>query len=542
MVQLQETVLGKAVPKSASLMKDMDELTKQARGLLAEIALPSFVCTHDHSQHLAMERYYYNKGRTIVDASEENLMQLISTLQRCKTRVERGRTCVSSAELELDRATLLLTANQFRVWTLWSEKLGLGSQEDVDAAQSALERYRAEFQKAQSTLKKTEEEKIQAEVVQACLMCTLPKHLAMDQYFYSKDGKINCRSETHLVTGKNSALQQYQEQVEKARTDFRSAKIDLKDNTKMMVKLTAIGAVYGGIFGLIVYPAMMIKLVAYGKAYERIVWLIGYLGRSSLVLGMGSTSAAIIILDHQQEVDKYRSELGKCKKLYQTAQDSLKIQQKVDTEVDDNTCTFLKDHGWYYCNEEGTRQRNAAEVNRAIVAKRSALQQCQERVELARIRVISAENKLMDNEQIRVRVGAVIGVLGLALIGGPVTAVFMASTVATVATGIKSYIVGRSRSTLERCKKDYLRFQNSLRETEHDFDTMQVELGTFTHLKRPKHRLNVCPFPELVSVEWRYYYRHRQMVLTDVKVNKPEIEVKMNTRLQYYFSKFRNFF
>ena len=461
-------MLGKAASKSASLMKDMDEQKKKARYLQAEIALPCFMCTHDHPKYLAMEQYYYNKGRAIVYASEENLMRVKSTLQQCKTRVEQGRTCVRSAEVELNRAKLLLAAN--RVWTLRGGKIGFGSQEDVDAAQSALERYNAEFQKAQSTLKKTEKEKIQAEVVQACLMRTLSKHLAMDQYYYSKEGKINSGSAANLVTGSSSALQQ---KVEKARTDV----IRVENEVRGMIKDAAqLVGTFGGTF------------------YEEVS----------------------------------RIKLERCKQVYQKAQDSLKFEQEVDTEIDTETCAFLRDHGWYYCNKESTRQRNAAEVNRAIVAKRSALQQCQEQVELARTRVRSAENEL--------RRGLIFGSLliaGMVAMVTPIPTVAMVSRaafVSTVAMGMNLYL--GDKSTLERCKKDYQRVQNSLREIEHDFDRIQVELDNFTHLKRPK----------LVPVEWRYFYRHRHIVLTDVKVSKAEIEVKMNTRLRYYFSKFRNFF
>jgi len=501
MVQLQESVLGKAAYKSASLMKDMDELTKKARSLLAEVALPCFVCTHDHSKYLAMEQHYYNKGRTIINESEEKLMRVKSDLQQCQKQVEQGRISVSNAKVELAWAKFLRAAN------VWSGKLG--SQEDVDTARRALERYEMEFQKAQSSLKEIEEEKIQAELVQACLMSTLLKHLAMDRYFYSKEGKKNCGY--GLMTMKSSAVQQRQRQVEKAKTDVRSAENDLKDKTKMMVKFAALVAVYGGTFGSL--------------AYESVVKRIGYFGRRPLVVGMGSISAVIIILAHQQDVDRYRIELGKRKKLYQIAQDSLKIQQKVDTETNNDTCTFLKDHGWYYCNEEGTRQQSAAEVHQAIIAKRTALQQCRQQVEQARTHLRCAENKLRDSEQMWVKVGAVMGVL--AFIGGPVTAVLMASSVGVVATGM-IYLVDRSRNTLERCKGDYQRYQKSLKKLEHDLDTMEVELDKFTHLTRPK----------LVSVEWRQFYRHRHIVFNNVKVNIPEIEVKMNTRLQYYFSKF----
>jgi len=229
---LQENVLGKAAYKSASLMKDMDELTKKARKLQAEIALPCFVCTHDHSKYLAMERNYYNKGRTIVYTSTEKLMQVKSDLQQCQKQVEQGRINVSNAKVELARAKFLRAANEFYIY-VWSGKLG--SREDVDTARKALERYEMEFQKAQSSLKEIEEEKIQAELVQACLMSTLLKHLAMDWYFYSNEGKINCGY--GLMTMKSSALQQRQRQVEQAKTDVRSVENDLKDNTKRWLKL-----------------------------------------------------------------------------------------------------------------------------------------------------------------------------------------------------------------------------------------------------------------------------------------------------------------
>jgi len=136
-------------------------------------------------------------------------------------------------------------------------------------------------------------------------------------------------------------------------------------------------------------------------------------------------------------------------------------------------------------------------------------------------------------------VGAVIGSI-FGLVGGPFNAALMASKVATVATGTTvatvatvamgmKYLVGKS--ALERCRMDYQRVQSSLKEIQHDIDTMQVERDKFTHLKCRK----------LVPVEWRHFYRHRHIVLKDVKLSKAEIEVKMNTRLRYYFSRFRNF-
>ena len=518
MVQLQETVLGKAAYKSASLMKDMDELTMKARILLAEIALPCFVCTHDHSNYLAMEQHYYNKGRrTVIDESEENLMQVIKEKKKCQKQVVQERTQVESAEIEMTRAKTLLTVDEFLFWCK-----AVGSKEELDAAMSVLERCEKGFQKAQSSLKDIEQKKIQAELVQACLMSTLSKHLAMDWYFYSKEGKIktNHGSESNLVTIRSSALQQSQEQVDQARTDVRSAENKLKDKTKAMVKLAVFGSVIGGIVGT---PRLNIK----GRKF-------------SLVLEMGCIFAAIIVYDYRQDVGRQRSELGRCNKLYQTAQHSLEIQQKVDTETDNDTCSFLKDHGWYYCNEEGTRQQNAAKVNQAIITKRSALKQYRQQVEQARIHVRNAENKLRQMMFVQVGVGAEIGCV-FGLIGGPINAALMANRVATVATGTTvatvatvalgiKYLV--DKSALERCKKDYQRVQGSLREMEHDLDTVQVQVDKFTHLKRPM----------LVPVEWRYFYRHRHIVLKDVKLSKAEIEVKMNTKLQYYFSKFRNFF
>jgi len=515
MVLLQETLLDKAAYKSASLMKDMNELTKKARKLQAEVALPCFVCTHDHSKYLAMEQHYYNKGRAIINESEENLARVKSALQQCQKQVVQERTHVESAEIEVREAEVLL-ASAYR-----SFRSEVRSKYNVrmDEANSALERCEKDFQKAQSSLKEIESKKIQAELVQACLMSTLSKHLAMDWYFYSKEGKIktNCGSESNLVTRRSSALQ---ERVDQARTDIRSAENKLKDNTKRMVKLAAFWSVIGGIRGT---NRLKIK----GRKF-------------SLVLEMGSISAAIVIYDHRQGVGRQRSELGRCNNLYQTAQHSLEIQQNVDTETDNDTCSFLKDHGWYYWNEEGTRQQSAAEVNQAIIAKRLALQQCQQQVEQARTQVRNAENKLRQMMFVQVGVGAVIGSV-FGLIGGPINAALMANRVATVATGttvatVAAVAVGINylldKSALERCKHDYQRVQGSLREMEHDLDTVQVEIDKFTHLKCPR----------LVPVEWRYFYRHRHIVLKDVKLSKAEIEVKMNTKLQYYFSRFRNFF
>jgi len=53
---------------------------------------------------------------------------------------------------------------------------------------------------------------------------------------------------------------------------------------------------------------------------------------------------------------------------------------------------------------------------------------------------------------------------------------------------------------------DYQRVQGSLREIQHDIDTMQEEIDKFTHLK--------CR--NLVPLEWRYFFRHTPIVLKDV--------------------------
>ena len=504
-------MLGKAASKSASLMKDRDELTKQARALLAEIALPSFVCTHDHSKYLAMEQYYYNKERkTIINESEKNVKQVKSKLQQYQKEVVQERTCVVNAEFELDRAITLLQANSIFFW-----RRNLGSPEEVGAAQTALERHQKDFLKAESVLKETEQEQIQAEIVQARLMNTLSKQDAMDRYYYSKERTITCGSEANLVKMKSSALQQCHVQVEQTRTEVKSAENELRNNTKTVVILPVFGVVIGA--GLIIDPRVQLELLA----------------------GVGGVLAMAAILHQQGDVGRLRSELGRRKKLYLKAQHSLKFEQEVDTQIDTETCTLLKHHGCYYCNKEGQRLQNAAEVNQAIVAKKSALQQCQERVEQARARVRNAERKLRETMFVRVGVGAVIGTV-FGLIGGPMNAALMASTVATVATGttvatVATIAMGTKylvdKSALERSKRDYHRLQNSLREIEDDYGTLLVELDKFTHLKRPK----------LVPVEWRYYYRHRHIVLTDVTMNRPEIDFKMNTRLHHYFSKFRSF-
>jgi len=499
-------VLGKAVSKSASLMKDMDELTKQARKLQAEIALPCFMCTHDHSKYLAMEQYYYNKGRAIVYTSEENLMQVKSDLQQCQKQFEQERNKVRVAKTRLDRAKVL------------HEHLFI-SQEDVNAARSELERCKKDFQKAHSSLEEKEQEKRQAEIVLARLMHIASKQNAMDEYYYGKELKLNFGSDADLVTVKNSALQLCKEHVEQARTNVRTAEINLMDGSrKMLIAVgcgTIFGAVLGGTLGLMM-----------ARNYFMLPFAV-YTGSAGAVLGK---------LSQEDYMDRLRSELGCCKNLYQKAQCSLKFEQKLDAKIDTETCTILKHHDCYYCNKEGQRLQNAAEVNQAMIAKKLALQQCQEQVERTTTDVTRAENKLRLMMFVHVGVGAAIGGI-FGLIGGPFNAALMASkvatgtTVATVVTVAMSMKYLFDKSTLERCRMDYQRVQDSLKEIQHDIDTMQVG-DKFTHLKCHK----------LVPVEWQYFYRHRPIVLKDVKLSKAEIEVKLNTRLRYYFSRFRNFF
>ena len=432
-------MLGKAASKSASLMKDMDELTKQARTLLAEIALPSFVCTHDHSQYLAMERDYYNKGRAVVYTSEAHLMQLRSALQQSQKQVEERNSVIVRSKVGLHRFEEILEENSLLNW-----RVKVFSPEFVGESKRKLEGYKKDFQEAQNSLKEIEQPIIQAEKVLARLMRTLSKHLAMDRYYFSKEGKIECGSAASLVTGSYSALQQ---NVEKARTDVLSAENGVKD----FISYTVARGEFGDNF--------------------------------------------------HEEASIKRSEVERCTQVYQKAQDSLKFEQEVDTEIDTETCNLLKCHGWYYCNREGTRQRNAAEVNREIIAMRSALQLCQELVEQARIDIRTAENEA--------------GVLNMMAL--PDT--------------LKFAILEMYNTDYQRYQDSLERFQDSLKVIEHCFESMQVDLDKFTHLKRPK----------LVPVEWRYYYRHRHIVLTDVTMNRPEIDLKMNTRLHHYFSKFRSF-
>ena len=479
-------MLGKAVSKSASLMKDMDELTKQTRNLLAEIALPCFVCTHDHSKYLAMERYYYNKGRTIVNASTKKLMQVKSDLQQCQKQVEQERNNVTVAETGLAQAETLLAANSYLFW-----RKKLGSEKDVNAARSTLERYKKNFQKAQSSLEEKEEEKLQAEIVLARLMHIASKQNAMDDYYYGKELKLNFGSNADLVTVKNSALQLCQEHVEQARTNVRSAEINLMDDSKMVVIVAGFGGCFGAVLG-----GMLRFIVSQMSPWPPAVI-------------MGSGVSIGIIIGQSGDVDTPRSELGRCKNLYQKAQHSMKFEQEIDAKIDTETCTILKCHECNYCNKEGQRLQNAAEVNQAIIAKKLALQQCQEQVERTTTDVRSAENKLRQMKFVHVGVGAVIGSI-FGLIGGPFNAALMTSkvatvttgttvaTVATVAMGIK-YLV--DKSALERCRMDHQKVQDSLREIQHNIDTMQVELDKFTHLKCRK----------LVPVEWRYFYRHRHI-------------------------------
>ena len=173
-------VIKVSVIPVSTFYKDMDELTKKARNLLSEVALPCFVCTHDHPKYLAMEQYYYSKGRTIIDESVANLMRVKSVLQQCKEQVEQERTRVSSAEIKLAQVTLLAKHRYY-----WN--IEVGSKKDVGAAKSTLRRCEKDFRKAQSSLKEIEQKKLPAELVQTCLMHTLPKHLTMDRYYYSKE-------------------------------------------------------------------------------------------------------------------------------------------------------------------------------------------------------------------------------------------------------------------------------------------------------------------------------------------------------------------
>ena len=377
-------MLGKAVSKSASLMKDMDELTKQTRKLQAEIALPCFVCTHDHSKYLAMERYYYNKGRTIINESEENLMQVISDLQQCQKQVEQERNNVSVAETGLAQAETLLAANSY---LFWHKKLG--SEKDVNAAKSTLERYKKDFQKTQSSLEEKEEEKLQAEIVLAHLMHIASKQNAMDDYYYGKELKLNFGSNADLVTVKNSALQLCQEHVEQARTNVRSAESNLMDD-----ELEVIVAGFSGFFAAVL-GVMLRSIVSHVFPWPfTAIW--------------GSGFAVCFVIRESGDVDRHRSELGRCKNLYQKAQHSLKFEQELDAKIETETCTILKHHDCYYCNKEGQRLQNAAEVNQAIIAKKSALRQCQEQVEQTTTNVRSAENKLRQMMFVHVGVGAAI--------------------------------------------------------------------------------------------------------------------------------------
>ena len=516
-VQIQETVVGKAASKSAGLMKDIDEQKMKARNLLAEIALPSFVCTHDHSKYLALERDYYNKERAMVNASEANLMQVKSALQQWQKQVEQKKT-----QLLFERAWLKFLADLDKAHVLFSSKelvdirrrelkkiekerqISL-KEEQVDDGRRILENCEKELQKAQISLKEVKQEHVQAEIVLASSMRTLSKHQAMDRYYYSKEGEINCGSEANLVTMKSSVLEQCQKQVERARTVTESAESNVLLGSVNCALLTGY-SMLGFMTALAINP-----------------------GRFAPVCAVITPYFVIAASQLSDIVDRERSELERCKKLYQDAQQSWKIEHELDTRIDHLTCTYLKDHGWYYCNREGTRQRNAAEVNRAIIAKRSALQQCQEQVEQARTDVRTAENEIWNKERMMrkdVVVGAV-SVGALVLRGRRISAVLMAGAFATYLRLTYQLYVDR----LEMCNKDYQRYQDSLKGIEHDFESMQVEMDQFTHLKRPK----------LVPVEWRYYYRHRHIVLTDVTMNRPEIDLKMNTRLQDYFSKFRSF-
>ena len=413
-MQLQEAVLGKAISKSASLMKDMDELTKQARKLQAEIALPCFVCTHDHSKYLTMERYYYNKERTIVNASEETLLQVKSDLKQCQKKVEQERNNVTDAKTRLAQAETLLAANSYLFW-----RKKLGSEKDVNAARSTLERYKKDFQKAQSSLEEKEQEKLQAEIVLARLMHIISKQNAMNEYYYGKELKLNFGSNADLVTVKNSALQLCQEHVEQARTNVRSAEINLMDGSKMVVIVAGFGgcfyAVLGGRLMFIVshmpslLPIVFISMGS-GAAVGSIIYLSGAVDRLLPIvsISMGSGVAVGSLKGHPRTVDRLRSELGRCKNIYRKAQHSMKFEQEIDAKIDTETCTTLKRHDCYYCNKEGQRLQNAAEVNQAIIAKKSALRQCQEQVEQTTTNVRSAENKLRQMMFVHVGVGAAI--------------------------------------------------------------------------------------------------------------------------------------
>ena len=315
------------------------------------------------------------------------------------------------------------------------------------------------------------------------------------------------------MTVENSALQHHQEQVERAEAYIASAENELRDKKEMTVVQACVGAVIGCMVGLILRP-----------------------GRFVVPVAIGSAVAADIISIRQEGMDRQRSELGRRQLPYSKAQHSLKVDQvvdTVDTEIDHITCALLKHHGWYYCNKEGQRLRNAAEVNQVIIEKRAAMQECQEQVEQARNDIRSAENMLWDNKEMMFVQAGISSVIGSWFVfeGRPIIAVLIASVAATCTKLYYQQGVHRARNALERYKKDYQSVQTSVKETKHDLEILQAELDKFTHLKRPK----------LVPVEWRYFYRHRHIVLTDVTMNRPEIDFKMNTRLHHYFSKFRSF-
>jgi len=224
------------------------------------------------------------------------------------------------------------------------------------------------------------------------------------------------------------------------------------------------------------------------------------------------------------DVDRHRSELGRCKNLYQKAQRSLKFEQELDAKIETETCTILKHHDCYYCNKEGQRLQNAAEVNQAVIAKKLAMMKNLQQRSQITFDVKRAEIKLRLMMFVHVGVGAAIGSI-FGLIGGPFNAALMANKVATAATGttvaaIATVAMGTKylvdKSALERRQKDYPRVQSSIRENMHDLDAMKVEMSKFVYLKCRK----------LVPVEWRYFYRHRHIVLKDVKLSKAEIEVK----------------
>ena len=67
-------------------------------------------------------------------------MQVISDLQQCQKQVEQERNNVTVAETGLAQAETLLAANSYLFW-----RKKLGSEKDVNAARSTLERYKKNF-------------------------------------------------------------------------------------------------------------------------------------------------------------------------------------------------------------------------------------------------------------------------------------------------------------------------------------------------------------------------------------------------------------